>query len=127
MAVLGALDDADCAKLFLTGSGSPTMALTPERKRRSAEFTAATMRAQRAGIDAPVRRPATPSTADAQALLAAVQRRGLTPAQMEGFATGRLASLSTADQCVVGRQMLAAVAAMPPKDGARIWSQMLGS
>jgi len=125
-AVLDALDDTECARLFVTGAANPAVELTPERKRSFAQFTAATMRAERAGIDAPVQRSATPSTTDVQALAAGIQRRGVTPAQVQAFSTGGLAALSTAEQCTVGRHVLAAVATMPPASAARVWSQMLG-
>jgi len=126
-AVLRGLDDAQCARLFMTGSASPDTEVTSANKRLFAEFTAATMRAERAGMDAPVNRPTAPSPADVMLVADGVRAQGLNTAQVQALAAGTLPSMSAADQCAVGRAMLGAVSAMKPADGARLWSQMLRS
>ena len=123
-ALLAGLDPPQCARIFMNGP-SPDEQIAEPALLLVADFTAATMRAERAGMDGPVVRPTALSPADRDALFGTMRRQGMTPAQEQAFVGGTLVGSSAADQCAVGRALTGAIAALPAPQAGRLWSYTL--
>jgi hypothetical protein len=123
-ALLGDLDDARCAHLFMAGL-QPGEVLPDAAKAHMADVGADNLLAARAGIDHPVPRPRTLTPEDRAALVAGLRAHGLTAAELDVFQRNTLAATSPHDQCAIGRALYAAVAALPSPQAGRLASVLV--
>ncbi|MCX8474701.1 MAG: hypothetical protein MT490_02785 [Sphingomonas sp.] len=111
-----------CARYIMRGFG-PGEVLPPDAKIALAEMGVAQWRGAAAGRDRPAKRKigAVLPPRDAEALVAAMRRQGMDDRDLEVFSTPHLwMRAAPAQQCSVGKWLVAAVGALPPEQADRV-------